>query len=164
MNDMNPKTETENDFECPPLPVDLQAQVDQLLARREALSNTGKADSDEFGELLIEAEKISGAWRESCEARRREKSALAQSSTPAATSSHEPVSIGSSQPEPQPKTRLQEYVGLKAREEKGDVPAGSAVAFWQKNQKEIQDDRESERDSAFTYNRTGGAIIRKLKQ
>ena len=164
---MNLKTETENAFKCPPLPADLQGQVDQLLSRRNTLLEV-EQDSDEVSELLIEAERIHSDWRECCEQKfRAEKSSLL---TPAVVSSSmaghaKPELPNARSLEPQLEiSALAEYQALKLRERKGEIAAGSAFAFWQKNREKIQADNQME-DSAYEEHRTaGGALIRRLKK
>jgi hypothetical protein len=60
------------DFECPALSPELRGQIDQIMARRQMLLSVDP-DSDEIGELLIIAEKISQEWWKCCEKEWREE-------------------------------------------------------------------------------------------
>jgi hypothetical protein len=164
---MNLETEiqTENAFECPLLPVDLQAQINQLVSRRNALLEV-EDDADEIGELLVEAERIQSDWRERCEQQfRAEKSALLTPAVVSPSASSTPEAVGSRHQQSQQKiSTLAEYQALKTRERKGEVPAGSAFAFWQRNREKIHADNQTDDSVYEEYRTTGGAVIRRLKK
>jgi hypothetical protein len=144
-------TENENDaFVCPPLPADLQAQVDQLRTRRAALIDCDE-DSDEIADLLLQSEKISRDWRELCESRwRAERKAASTASSlgapapaaenrnAAAPAQNPATFLSSAEPISEGAGYLAEFLALKAREGKGEIPAGSSFKFFRENKTAIQ--------------------------
>jgi hypothetical protein len=150
MNAQNDKQKGDA-FEVPPLPMELQTQVDELMTRRFALLDCGEHESDEVADLILKAEKIGRDWRELCESRwRAERKAASTASSlgapapaaenrnAAAPAQNPATFLSSAEPISEGAGYLAEFLALKAREGKGEIPAGSSFKFFRENKTAIQ--------------------------
>jgi hypothetical protein len=64
----------------------------------------------------------------------------------------------------QSKTKLAEYLELKTSEGKGEVPAGSAFAFWRKHKSQIDSDAHEPNSAYIDVRTAAGNLHRKLKK